>query len=74
MRSRICCQTPEGRYEVQVSGRRLAVLGTYADAAVGEIFALIGSFGAIEIAVREGNAAATLDLAAGAAVLLVRLA
>lgn len=62
-----------GSCEVHVTGRRLALLETYADAAIGEIFALIGSFGALELAVREGHAASVLGVTAGTPVELRRL-
>ncbi len=54
--------------EIQV-GDRLVPLGrTYADVAAGEPVALVGSSGLIEIAVRDGNAAASLGLRRGTAV------
>jgi S-adenosylmethionine hydrolase len=54
--------------EVRV-GDRLVPLGrTYADVTAGEPVALVGSSGLVEIAIREGNAAASLGLSRGTAV------
>ena len=55
---------------IEVNGRRLPLARTYADVATGEVVALVGSSGLVEIAVREGNAAAKLGLERGAAVVL----
>lgn len=46
--------------EIQASGRRLAFVQTYGDLRRGQAGALIGSGGRLEIAVREGSAAAML--------------
>jgi len=59
-----------GRYVTQVAGRRLPVFGTYSDAAVGDIFGVFGSFGTLELAMREGHAAAALDVRQGSPVVL----
>jgi hypothetical protein len=56
---------------VSVGERRLALSRAYADAAPGMPVALVGSSGLVEIALREGNAAATLGLARGSAVVLL---
>lgn len=53
---------------VQVAGKRVAVQRTYADVASAEPLALVGSSGLLEVAVRDGNAAATLGIARGATV------
>jgi S-adenosylmethionine hydrolase len=55
---------------VEASGRRLPLVRTYADVAVSEAVALVGSSGLVEIAVRDGSAAATLGLKRGSAVVL----
>ena len=55
---------------VRAGEMQLMVSRTYTDAAVGEPVALVGSSGLIEIAVRDGSAAATLGLARGSQVLL----
>ncbi|HTA92458.1 MAG TPA: SAM hydroxide adenosyltransferase, partial [Polyangiaceae bacterium] len=62
-----------GAFEVCVAGRRVPLLGTYADAAPGDILALFGSFGCLELAAREGHAAATLGIGRGAVVELRRI-
>ena len=55
---------------VEAGGRRLPIARTYADVATGEAVALVGSSGLVEIAVRDGSAAALLGLKRGSAVLL----
>lgn len=55
---------------VEVGKLRLPVLRTYADVAPGTPLAIVGSSGLIEIAVRDGSAAALLGLARDATVLL----
>ncbi len=59
---------------VEIAGRRLRSVGTYGDAAPGECVALRGSFGTLEIAVREGNAQALLGVSAGEPVTLIPVA
>ena len=54
---------------VEVNGVELRVQRTYASAGLGEPVAVCGSSGLIEIAVRDGNAAAQLGLARGSTVL-----
>lgn len=53
---------------VHVAGQNVRMVRTYGEAAPGELVALTGSGGFIEIAVREGHAAARLRLARGQAV------
>jgi S-adenosylmethionine hydrolase len=43
---------------------------TYADAAVGDVVALVGSSGFVEIAQRDGSAARALEIARGTPVVL----
>ena len=62
----------ERAIELWCGGHTLPLVRTYADAAPGEPLALIGSSGLLEIAVREGSAAARLALARGSAVELRR--
>ncbi len=47
-------------FEVTVAGRRARVVRTYGDGRPGELLALLGSSGRLEIAVCEGNAAQLL--------------
>ena len=54
--------------EVTVAGRRARVVLTYGDGRPGELLALVGSGGRLEISVREGNAAQLLRFQRGAAV------
>jgi hypothetical protein len=63
-----------GPWVVEAAGRRLRFVRTYADAAVGEALALIGSSGRLEVAVRNGHASRTLGLARGARVTFRRAA
>jgi S-adenosylmethionine hydrolase len=43
-------------FHVVIAGQRLRSVRTFADAQPGELVALVGSFGAIELAVRDGSA------------------
>lgn len=56
--------------EVTVVGRRARVVLTYGEGSPGELLALVGSSGRLEIAVREGNAAQLLGFRRGAAVVV----
>ena len=55
---------------VEVGDRRFPLLRTYADAAPGELLAVTGSSGLIEVARRDGSAAAALRLGRGSRVVL----
>ncbi|HEY0995914.1 MAG TPA: SAM-dependent chlorinase/fluorinase, partial [Gemmatimonadaceae bacterium] len=55
---------------VEVNGASLPVRRTYAEGGEGEAIALVGSSGFVEIAVRDGSAAAGLGLLRGDRVLL----
>jgi hypothetical protein len=59
-------------WRAEVRGRSLEFRATYSGAGSGEALALVDSFGAIELAVRDGNAAASLGLTRGDTVLLRR--
>jgi S-adenosyl-L-methionine hydrolase (adenosine-forming) len=54
--------------EVRVGDREVPLRRTYADVSTGEAVALVGSSGLIEIAVRDGNAAKSLQLSRGSIV------
>lgn len=56
--------------EIVIDGLALSVRRTYADAGPGEPTALVGSSGLVEIAVRDGSAAALLGLRRGTGVVL----
>jgi S-adenosylmethionine hydrolase len=56
--------------KVLVDSREIPVRATYADVAVGEAVAVVGSTGFIELAVRDGSAAEALGLSRGARVVL----
>ncbi|MEP7200235.1 MAG: SAM-dependent chlorinase/fluorinase, partial [Chloroflexota bacterium] len=56
----------DGQPVIAIAGRRIVgVRQTYAEVERGELLALIGSSGYLEIAVREGNAAQTLGVNVG---------
>lgn len=55
---------------VEVAGRRLPIVRTYADVETGSAAALTGSSGLVEIVVRDGSAAARLGLTRGSEVVL----
>src|SRR5262249_49382885 len=54
-------------WRLEIGGRALPIRATYAEAASGELLALVDSYGALEIAVRDGSAAERLELGPGAA-------
>ena len=53
---------------VEVQGAALPLRRTYADVLPGDALAIVGSSGLIEVAVRDGNAARTLNLTRGSPV------
>jgi len=55
---------------IEVGGRIAAIVRTYADAQPGEIIAVVGSSGLVEVAQRDGSAARTLDIVRGTPVML----
>jgi S-adenosylmethionine hydrolase len=55
---------------VEVDGRQLQIAHTYGEAGEGQPIALVGSSGLVEIAVRDGSAAAQLGLRRGTPVIL----
>jgi len=57
-------------WTVQVGEESMPLVGTYADVEVGELLALVGSGGTVEVSLRDGDAAARLGAEAGAAVVL----
>lgn len=62
---------PRGRATVSIGSLHGApVRDTYADVEPGELLALVGSFGLLEVAVRDGSAARALALGAGAKVVV----
>jgi S-adenosylmethionine hydrolase len=56
---------PGGALDVEVAGRAARLVRTYGDGAPGELVALVGSSGRLELAVREGSAARALGAARG---------
>jgi S-adenosylmethionine hydrolase len=57
-----------GLQRVEVGGASVAFRRTYGEAGRGELVALVSSFGTLEVAVREGNAAQVLGVSRGACV------
>jgi S-adenosyl-L-methionine hydrolase (adenosine-forming) len=60
---------PRGGW-IESAGRTFPILRTYADAEVGDLMALVGSSGFVEVARRDGSAAQSLGLVRGAVVTL----
>ncbi len=60
----------EAPFRLQIAGQTLASVRTFADAAPGKLVALVGSFDTVEVAVRDGSAAARLRPVPGANVKL----
>jgi S-adenosylmethionine hydrolase len=58
--------------KVRIAGRRMPVVRTYGDLPIGGAGALAGSHGRLEVAVREGSAAARFRARRGTTVLLSR--
>ena len=58
-------------FRLQIAGQTLRSVRTFADAAPGELVALVGSFGTIEVAVRDASAAQRLSPVPGASVKLL---
>jgi S-adenosylmethionine hydrolase len=55
---------------IEIAGRAISLARTYSDVAVGALVAVIGSSGLVEIAVRDGSAAAMLGAARGEPVIM----
>lgn len=62
--------TSGARFQVAFGGKRLRSVRTFADAEPGELVALVGSFGAVELVVRDGSAQERLQPVRGANVKL----
>jgi S-adenosyl-L-methionine hydrolase (adenosine-forming) len=60
----------DAAFRLQIAGQTLRSVRTFADAAPGELVALVGSFGTIEVALRDGSAAQRLQPVPGANVKL----
>ena len=61
-----------GTPRIRLGGRALALVGTYGDLEVGEAGALVGSSGRLEIAVRQGSAAARFKARRGTPLVVSR--
>jgi hypothetical protein len=57
-----------GRVEIQ--GRTMVIVRVYADSPVGDIIALVGSSGFVEVAQRDGSAARALEITRGTRITL----
>lgn len=64
--------TARGEGTVEIEGQLLRIVHTYGDVSEGELLALVGSHGLIEVAVRGGNASRTLNIGRGTRVTLRR--
>ena len=60
----------DAAFRLQIAGQTLRSVRTFAGAAPGELVALVGSFDTVEVAVRDGSAAARLTPVPGASVKL----
>jgi S-adenosyl-L-methionine hydrolase (adenosine-forming) len=58
------------RARVAVCGRECALVRTYADVEAGQLLALVGSRGVLEVSVRDGSAASLLAAERGATVII----
>ena len=56
--------------QIEIRGRTMPIVRTYADGPVGDIIALVGSTGFVEIAQRDGSAARVLEITRGTRVTL----
>ena len=63
---------PPAGWRLRIGGRTLPGLRTYGDVAPGDLLALVGSFGLLEAACREGSAQALLGLEPGAEAVVER--
>ena len=59
---------PEAQVRIEIAGRQVPLRRTFSDVAPGELVAFVGSGGTVEIAVRDGSAAALLAAEVGHAV------
>ena len=57
-------------WTAEVGGREMPLVGTYADVGAGELLALVGSGGTVEVSLRDGDAAKHLGVEPGDAVSL----
>ncbi len=64
--------TARGDGVVEIAGKLLRIVRTYGEVTEGELLALVGSHGLIEVAVRGGSAARTLGVGRGEPVTLRR--
>jgi S-adenosylmethionine hydrolase len=55
---------------VEIAGRSMPIMRTYADAPTGDLIALVGSIGFVEVAQRDGRAADALGVTRGTPVVL----
>ena len=55
---------------IEIAGRSISLARTYSDVTAGELVAVIGSSGLVEVAVRDGSAAALLRAARGEPVIM----
>ncbi len=58
----------ESGCEVEIAGRRIVAASTYGDVSPGQLVALVGSDGTVEVAVRDGSAASALGVGPGTVV------
>lgn len=64
--------SPAEEWQIEAAGHRLPLSATYGDVEAGKPLAYVGSFGTVEIAIRNGSARERLKLEPGASVILSR--
>jgi S-adenosyl-L-methionine hydrolase (adenosine-forming) len=70
LRASAVLPSSDAPFRLQISGQMLRSVRTFGDAAPGELVALVGGFGTIEVAVRDASAAQRLAPLPGASVKL----
>ena len=65
-------ETSLAGWVVEIAGREIPVARTYSEVAPGELLALVDSFGHVEVAVRDGDAARLLGVGTGTTIRMKR--
>jgi S-adenosylmethionine hydrolase len=55
---------------IEIGGRTMPIVRTYGDVPIGDLIAVVGSSGFVEVAQRDGNAARELDIVRGTPIVL----
>lgn len=65
-------ETSLAGWVVEIAGREIPIVRTYSEVAPGELLALVDSFGQVEVAVRDGDAARLLGVGKGTTIRMQR--